>query len=92
MVSSIFLFFNFPISLITLPRSLSQTLRSPGEQTGAYTGITYTYTKNKGILLGLGSTPLEAQTVSWHQRGPAKEDDALVPETEKIHAYMADGY
>lgn len=33
------------------------------EQTGAYTGLKYGYTKDKGILLGLGSTPAEARTV-----------------------------
>ena len=36
---------------------------SQGEQTGAYTGLKYGYTKDKGILLGLGSTPAEARTV-----------------------------
>lgn len=33
------------------------------EQTGAYSGLKYSYTENKGIVIGLGSTPAEAKTV-----------------------------
>ena len=36
-----------------------------GEQTGAYSGLKYSYTSNKGIVIGLGSTPAEAKTDPW---------------------------
>lgn len=50
------------------PQDSRETLCVTGAQLGAYSGLEYRYSSGKGIVLGLGSTPLEAKTVPRYRR------------------------